>query len=308
MNHPRELRLPDHAGERLDSALSETLGVSRSRVQQSMLQGLIKVGGAEVGKSYRLIGNETISVLPLPEKAYRMEAQPIPLHIVFQDADIAVVSKQAGLVVHPAAGHLDGTLVNALLYALPDLGKVGEEVRPGIVHRLDRDTSGLMVVAKHEEALVRLQAMVKRREVKRWYLALLHGTPPSTSGTIDAPVGRDQRDRKKMAVTGDGRPAVSHFKLLEALPGYSLVEVELVTGRTHQIRVHFSHIGHPVAGDRVYGRLGEKDRLPGLDRQFLHAWRLDFEHPLNHEPLSFKDPLPDDLAKVLKNLGGTNPR
>jgi 23S rRNA pseudouridine1911/1915/1917 synthase len=303
----KELRLPDHAGERLDSALSAALEISRSRVQESMRQGLIRVGGIAVGKSYRLIGNEIIEVLPFPENSYRMEAQPIPLRIVFQDQDIAVVSKQPGLVVHPAAGHHDGTLVNALLYALPDLGKVGEEVRPGIVHRLDRDTSGLMVVAKHEDALVRLQAMVKRREVKRWYLALLHGMPPSVSGTIDAPVGRDQRDRKKMAVTGEGKPAITHFKLLESLPGYSLVEVELVTGRTHQIRVHFSHIGHPVAGDRVYGRFGEKDRLPGLARQFLHAWRLDFDHPLKNKPLSFTDPLPDDLAEVLEYLGGTSP-
>ncbi len=303
----RVLKLGEYAGERLDKALSAALGISRSRVQEMMEQGLIEVDSGRAGKSYRLAGPETVTVLPHPERAYRIEAEDIPVRIIFQDSDIAVVSKQPGLVVHPAAGHPGGTLVNALLHALPDLGRVGEEIRPGIVHRLDRDTSGLMVVAKHEVAFIRLQEMVRQREIKRRYLALVHGTPPSSSGTIDAPVGRDPRDRKKMAVTGGGRPAVTHFDVLQALPGFSLVEVELVTGRTHQIRVHFSQLGHPVAGDSVYGSHGTKGEVPGLQRQFLHAWRLELDHPLTAVRLSFNDPLPADLSSVLVSLGGTVP-
>lgn len=303
----RVLKLGEHAGERLDSALSAALGISRSRVQEMMERGLIEVDGGRAGKSYRLSGPETVTILPFPEREYRVEAEDIPVRIIFQDSDIAVVSKQPGLVVHPAAGHADGTLVNALLHALPDLGRVGDEIRPGIVHRLDRDTSGLMVVAKHETAFARLQEMVRQREIKRRYLALVHGTPPSVSGTIDAPVGRDPRDRKKMAVTAGGRTAVTHFDVLQVLTAFSLVEVELVTGRTHQIRVHFSHLGHPVAGDRAYGVHGSKGAVPGLERQFLHAWRLEFGHPLTAEPLSFKDPLPPDLSTVLAALGGTQP-
>lgn len=299
--------LGDHAGERLDTALAAVLGVSRSRVQEMMDQGLIEVDGGRAAKSHRVGGDETVTILPCPEKEYRVGAEDIPVRIVYQDADIAVISKQPGLVVHPAAGHADGTLVNALLHALPDLGRVGDEIRPGIVHRLDRDTSGLMVVAKHEEAFVRLQEMVRQRAITRRYLALVHGTPPSASGTIDAPVGRDPRERKKMAVTGDGRPAVTHFDVLQTMPGYSLVEVELVTGRTHQIRVHFAHLGHPVAGDAVYGRHGSKGTVPGLGRQFLHAWRLELDHPLTGKPLCFRDPLPDDLSEVLEKLGGITP-
>lgn len=303
----KELLLPEHAGERLDTALSSALGVSRSRAQELIGQGLVLIDGSPSGKSHRLTGVELITVRPPLEKEYGLEAQPIPLSIIYQDKDIAVISKQAGLVVHPAAGHRDGTLVNALLHALPDLGLVGDEVRPGIVHRLDRDTSGLMVVAKHQEALGLLQGMVRRRDIRRRYLALINGAPKSTAGTIDAPVGRDPRDRKRMAVTEEGREALTNFEVLQALNGYSLVEVELITGRTHQIRVHFAYIGHPVAGDRVYGRQTQKDRTEGLRRQFLHAWRLEFLQPLTGEPLSFKDPLPADLAVVLEALGGSLP-
>ncbi len=301
------LRLPEHAGERLDIAVSAALGLSRSRVQELIQRELVLVEGRAVGKSHRLTGNETITVTNPPEKEYGLEPQPIPLRMIYQDPDIAVVSKQAGLVVHPAAGHRDGTMVNALLHALPDLGLIGDEVRPGIVHRLDRDTSGLMVVAKHERSLARLQGMVRRREIKRRYLALIEGAPSSAAGTIDAPVGRDPRDRKRMAVTGEGKDALTDFSVLQRLSGYSLVEVELVTGRTHQIRVHFAHIGHPVAGDRVYGRQSGKNVPDGLERQFLHAWRLDLTQPLTGEPLSFTDPLPPDLSGVLRALGGLPP-
>ncbi len=304
---PLTLRLPGHAGERLDSAVSSATGISRVRVQEMILQGQVLVEGRPAGKSYRLSGAEAIVVTLPEERDHGPRPQPIPITIVYQDRDMAVVSKQAGLVVHPAAGHRDGTLVNALLHALPDLEPAGGGDRPGIVHRLDRDTSGLLVVAKREESFEALKSMVRRREMERRYLALIEGSPDSRAGTIDAPLGRDPRDRRRTAVVGDGREAVTHFRVLDRLEGYTLVEAELVTGRTHQIRVHFAHIGHPVAGDRVYGRRGGGGIPGGLERQFLHAWRLDFRQPLTGEELSFTDPLPPDLAPVLEALGGRAP-
>jgi 23S rRNA pseudouridine1911/1915/1917 synthase len=287
---------------RLDHALAMHLGISRSRVQEMVRRGLVELDGRPAEKDHRVTGKEEVSVLPLPQEEAVLKPAPIPLRIVYQDGDIAVVSKQPGLVVHPAAGHPDDTLVNALLHALPDVGFMGGEVRPGIVHRLDRDTSGLMVVAKNEKAMQRLQEMVRRREVKREYLALVHGSLPGTSGTIDAPVGRNPRDRKKMAVTEGGRRAVTHYRVRETIGAFTLVEAELETGRTHQIRVHFSHIGHPVAGDGVYGRGARDRRELGLERQFLHAWRLSFPHPSGEGEIGLEDPLPADLQEALERL------
>jgi len=305
----RSFRMRGYAGVRLDRALSEVLGVSRSRVQEMLRRGLVELDGRPAEKDYRLVGGEEVSVLPLPdEEESPLRPAPIPLRIIYQDGDIVVISKQAGLVVHPAAGHRDDTLVNALLQALPDLGEGLGGLRPGIVHRLDRDTSGLMVVARNEASLTRLQEAVRRREVRRLYLALVHGAFPAEAGTIEAPVGRDRRDRKRMAVNENGKPAVTHYRVQERLGGYTLLEVELETGRTHQIRVHLAFIGHPVAGDSVYGR-GARDRRDlGLQRQFLHAHRLSLPHPADGRPLDFRDGLPEDLESVLGWLRRTAAR
>ncbi len=298
----KDVTLPDYAGKRIDVALSEYLQISRNQIHRLIEEGKIRVGGNTVAKNYRLTGKEPITIQPRDDINQGLVPQDIPIKIVYQDSDLLVVSKPAGLVVHPAAGHDQGTLINALLYKVPELRKITGEGRPGIVHRLDRDTSGLMVVARNERSYHLLQRMVKERELKRWYLALIHGTPPTGEGLIDAPIGRDTRDRKKMAVTEKGREAITMFKVKELLGDYTLIEVELVTGRTHQIRVHFAYIGYPVAGDQVYGKHADRDRDIGLCRQFLHAYRLHFLHPISGEKLSFEEPLPDDLSSVILSL------
>lgn len=295
--------LAGSAGKRIDIALAEYLGVSRSRVQRLISEGYVLVDGSTTSRHHRLSGEEVISLLPRPEKEYALMPQEIPLKVIYEDEDILVLSKQAGLVVHPAAGHPDGTLVNALLHAIPDLGEIEGEVRPGIIHRLDRDTSGLMVVAKNERSLHILQKMVRERGVKRWYLTLVHGIPPTSAGTIEAPIGRDPKDRKRMAVIEQGKPAITNFHVIETLDRFSLLEVELVTGRTHQIRVHLAYIGYPVAGDQVYGRRSGETPL-NLSRQFLHAHHLLFSHPMTGEMMDFYDPLPPDLQSVLGKLRG----
>lgn len=291
------------AGKRLDVFLAERTGITRSRVQELIALGKARVGGEARGKQYRLRPGEEVSLeVPPPEPA-EPRPQDLGLRVLYQDEHLAVVSKPAGMVVHPAAGHREGTLVNAALFSLQGLSGIGGMQRPGIIHRLDRDTSGLLVVAKEDRAHLLLQEMVRERALKRFYLALVHGVPASTLGTVEAPVGRDPRDRKKMAVTSrGGKPAVTHFRVLEDFGTASLLEVELVTGRTHQIRVHLSYIGHPVAGDATYGRRGRLERELGLNRQFLHAHRLRFSHPFTGQPMEFEDPLPEDLAGALKRL------
>ncbi len=287
----------------MDVFLAERTGLTRTRVQDLISQGKATVGGRRGEKHQRLKAGEEVALeLPPPQPA-EPHPQDLGLRVVYQDRHLAVVSKPAGMVVHPAAGHHEGTLVNAALFALEDLSGVGGMHRPGIVHRLDRDTSGLLVLAKDDRAHLHLQEMVRARILKRFYLALVHGVPTSPLGTVEAPIGRDPRDRKKMAVTSrGGRPAVTHFRVLEDFETASLLEVELVTGRTHQIRVHMSYIGHPVVGDTTYGRKGRLERELGLSRQFLHAYRLQFPHPVTGEPLEFEEPLPEDLARPLELL------
>jgi 23S rRNA pseudouridine1911/1915/1917 synthase len=236
--------------------------------------------------------------------------QPIPLDVVYEDNDLLVVNKPAGMVVHPAHGHREGTLVNALLARYPSL-VAGDVGRPGIVHRLDQDTSGLMVVAKTELALEHLRRQFKSREVQKIYLALVHGRPSAPEGVIEAPLGRNPRQRKRMAVVAGGRPARTRYRLLEDLGDYSLLAVSLETGRTHQIRVHLAWLGVPVAGDRVYGRergVRRAWRDMGLGRQFLHAWQLSFERPGDKGVASLEAPLPSDLQGVLTALRGYTQR
>ncbi len=293
---------PGDAGKRLDVFLTERTGLTRSRVQELIAGGKARAGGEARDKHYRVrCGEEVVLELPPPEPA-GPRPQDLDIRILHEDSHLAVVSKPAGMVVHPAAGHREGTLVNAALFSLRGLSGVGGVERPGIVHRLDRDTSGLLVVAKDDRAHLLLQELVRERNLKRLYLALVHGVPASPLGTVEAPVGRDPRDRKRMAVTSRGRPSVTHFRVLEDLRVASLLEVELVTGRTHQIRVHMSYIGHPVVGDETYGRKGRLERELGLSRQFLHAYRLRFNHPFTGEEMEFEDPLPGDLAGALERL------
>jgi 23S rRNA pseudouridine1911/1915/1917 synthase len=242
--------------------------------------------------------------VPPPEEI-GLEAEHIPVTIIYQDADIIVVDKPAGLTVHPAPGHPQGTLVNALLAACPDLREISGTLRPGIVHRLDKDTSGLLVVAKNDRAMRSLQAQLKERQAHKTYLALVHGVPKPREGQIEAPIGRHPKNRKKMAVVEGGRESVTRYRVREEFPdgqgrgGYALLEVEPVTGRTHQIRVHLAAIGHPIVGDTVYGRASKL-----LGRQFLHAHRLGFRMPASGREIEFESPLPGDLRGVLEELRG----
>lgn len=282
------------AGERLDSFLAAPLG-SRAKAQRLIDAGLVTVDGAAQPKRHKLSVGETVEVAPEPE-AELEPAGDAPYEIAYEDEHLLIVDKPAGVVVHPAPGHRSGTLSQALAGRAAG----GEDpARAGIVHRLDRDTSGLLVVAKTEEAHRLLKAMIEARDVRREYLALVEGTPPARSGTIDAPIGRDRRVRTRMSTeTDDPRDARTHFTLERALPGSALLRVVLETGRTHQIRVHLQAIGHPVVGDPEYGRAG---RL-GLQRQFLHATRLAFEHPLTGAQVDVSSQLPPDLAAVLAQL------
>ncbi len=278
---------------RLDRWLATLPDVgSRGAAERLLEAGAVVVDGAALGKSHKLAGGERVELTPLPAEIAPVVPAP-DLTIAYADEHLFVVDKPAGVVVHPAPGHAGGTLAQALALA----GAAGgEEERPGIVHRLDRDTSGLMVVARSPEAHEKLQQLVRRRALVREYLALVVGKPRSHRGTIDAAIGRDRRDRLRHSLDTDTpRAAVTHFELEELLDGYALLRVRLETGRTHQIRVHLAAIDLPVAGDPTYGKPG----VLGLDRQFLHAARLAFTHPFTGEPIDVSSPLPPDLAAAL---------
>jgi 23S rRNA pseudouridine1911/1915/1917 synthase len=284
----------DAAGMRLDRWLAGLPEVgSRGAAERLLEAGAVAVDGAVLGKSHKLGGGERVELTAVPD-APTSDVAPPELTIAYADEHLFVVDKAAGVVVHPAPGHTGGTLADALALA----GAVGgEDERPGIVHRLDRDTSGLMVVARSEETHKNLQQLVKRRELVREYLALVVGKPRSRRGTIDAAIGRDRRDRLRHSLDTDSpRAAVTHFELEELLDGYALLRVRLETGRTHQIRVHLEAIDLPVAGDPTYGKPG----VLGLDRQSLHAARLAFTHPITGEGVDVTSPLPPDLASALE--------
>jgi 23S rRNA pseudouridine1911/1915/1917 synthase len=293
-----ELRAgPEDAGARLDAFLAGPLG-SRARAQRLIEDGAVRVDGAVVPKRHRMGAGETVTVELPPEPAPPAPAAaPAQFAVRYEDSDVLVVDKPAGVVVHPARGHRSGTLAQALA----GVAAGGEEGRAGIVHRLDRDTSGLLVVARSPEAHRRLKAAMQARAITREYLALVEGRPPARSGTIDAPIGRDRRHRTRMSTdTDDPREAVTHFEVEEALPKTTLLRVRLETGRTHQIRAHLQAIGHPVAGDPEYGAPG---RL-GLERQFLHAARLRFAQPSTGATVDISSPLPEDLRAALERARG----
>lgn len=307
---------PQEEGQRLDKYLTNVLGfLSRQRLQKALKHGVIKVNNKEVKKSYKVKANDIIEVeIPIiKEERPDLTPEPIPLEIVYEDSHVVVINKPPGLVVHPAPGHWSGTLVNALLHKYGALD-VGDSDRPGIVHRLDKDTSGLMVVALTEEALVKLATQLANRTVKRKYKAIVWGIPSPQAGTINAPIGRDPAHRDRFTVIPSGKEAITHYKTLESVGKYwSLVECQLETGRTHQIRVHMKHIGHPVFGDPVYGgnkiknvplKLHKpvKEIINSLNRQALHAYHLSFKHPISDRLLSFEIPLYKDIQATLESL------
>jgi 23S rRNA pseudouridine1911/1915/1917 synthase len=289
-------RVPDEAaGERLDRFLASLPEIGSRGLAERVLATGVLVDGAKQAKSHRLSGGEEVE-FDAPERlvAAPVVAEEMDLRIAYEDEHLVVVDKPAGLVVHPAPGHATGTLVHGLL-SHEIAG--GDADRPGIVHRLDRDTSGLMVVARSEEAYRRLQGLVRRRELERHYLALVVGRPRSRTGRIEAPIGRDRRDPMRHSLdTETPRDAVTHFELVELLPRHALLDVKLETGRTHQIRVHLAAVDLPVAGDPVYGR----PRELGLERQFLHAARLAFTHPFTEARVDVESPLPPDLQAALE--------
>jgi 23S rRNA pseudouridine1911/1915/1917 synthase len=313
-----ELRVEGDPGQRLDVYLASCLPLSRSRAAQLVEAGHVLINGAPPRKRDVPRDGDVLTVrLPPPEPS-PIGAEPIPLEIVFQDADLLVIDKPAGMVVHPAPGHRGGTLVNALLHAVGDLSGIGGVLRPGIVHRLDKDTSGLLIVAKHDEAHRALADALRHREIRRRYLAAAWGHIPEPILTVDAPIGRSPVDRKRMAVTDEGRRAVTRFRRVESWPAADLVQAQLETGRTHQIRVHLQHLGHPVVGDRTYavGRergFSGRSRAWALElarrtrRQFLHAAELRFTHPRTHEEMTFESPLPPDLEAVARWARGDEP-
>ena len=293
----------EESGERLDKTLVNHLGdqLTRSQIQSLIKEGQVMVNGAAAKPGIKLKGGEHITVtVPPPKEDPTVEAQDIPLDIVYEDDDLAVINKPAGLIVHPGTGNETGTLVNAILARYPSIAEMNyAPKRRGIVHRLDKDTSGLIVIAVNAPAMQRLMAQFQRRTVEKEYLALLERTPKTSVGRIDVPLARDTADRKKIAVSRDGKPAVSEFAVIERFKdGRALVRVKLLTGRTHQIRVHMAFIGCPIVGDALYGF--RKQRL--LSRQFLHAARLCFDHPRTGERLCFESPLPAELETVLHEL------
>lgn len=287
-------------GKRLDLFLSEEIDESRSYVKNLTEQGLVLVNGKSVKAGYSVKKGDVVEY-ELPEiKQLDLAPADIPIDVVYEDDDVAVINKAQGMVVHPAPGSYDNTLVNALLFRLKSLSSINGVARPGIVHRLDKDTSGLLVVAKNDDAHVDLQSQIASKEAKRYYIALVDGVINKDEGVIDTYIDRSQKDRKMMAVSraGKGRRAITHYKVLERLGGYSLVEYELKTGRTHQIRVHSKHIGHPIVGDIVYG--GSTSLYD--QGQLLHAFRLQFTHPRTKRLMSFEAPLPKYFSDILAGL------
>ena len=312
-----DIAVPEHKGkERIDTFLTREISqVSRSQIQRLIKEGFVTVDGERVKPNHSLHPSEKIQVFLPKRRAIDVLPEDIPLDIVYEDDYLIVVNKKAGMVVHPAFGHSGGTLVNALLARCAKLSSVNEPARPGIVHRIDKDTSGLLVVAKNDEVHRHLADQFGEKSVVRHYVAVVWGRFPQSSGTIETLLARSSRDRRQMRVTAEGKRAVTHFDVVERFPLTSLVNLRLETGRTHQIRVHLAHIHHPVFGDQTYGGRGR--RLGGLNksntalamelleimpRQALHAKSLGFTHPVTREQLSFDSDLPDDMKRLIGRL------
>lgn len=302
MTARHEQAIPDHlAGERADKIVAELAGVSREKARRLFDEG-VSVNGVPVNPNNRIVGGSID--FPIPPEDVGTVAEDVPFDVRFEDPHVLVVDKPAGIVVHPGAGRKTGTLASGLLHRYPELEGVGQEGRWGIVHRLDQGTSGLLLVARTADSFSFLTAELAARRIHRSYLALVHGVPSMPTGTIDAPIGRDPAHPTRKKVTPDGRPARTHYRLKEGFGRASLLEVDLETGRTHQIRVHLTAIGHPVVGDRAYTRRADPIRV---HRIFLHAARIVFTHPVTGEEMSMESPLPADLSASLENLRRTFP-
>ncbi|HEP1254139.1 TPA: RluA family pseudouridine synthase [Streptococcus pyogenes] len=286
------------SGQRLDKALADLSPLSRGQANDQIKQGLVLVNGQQKKAKYTVQAGDVICFEPPKEEVLEYQAQNIPLDIIYEDDALAIINKPQGMVVHPSVGHPSGTMVNALMYHIKDLSSINGVVRPGIVHRIDKDTSGLLMVAKTDAAHQALAEELKAKKSLRKYLAIVHGNLPNDRGMIEAPIGRSEKDRKKQAVTAKGKEAVTRFTVLEHFGDYSLVELQLETGRTHQIRVHMAYIGHPVAGDPLYG---PRKTLSGHG-QFLHAKTLGLTHPMTGKEMIFTVEAPEIFQKVLKLL------
>ena len=286
------------SGQRLDKALADLSPLSRGQANDQIKQGLVLVNGQQQKAKYTVQAGDVICFELPKEEVLEYQAQNIPLDIIYEDDTLAIINKPQGMVVHPSAGHPSGTMVNALMYHIKDLSSINGVVRPGIVHRIDKDTSGLLMVAKTDAAHQALAEELKAKKSLRKYIAIVHGNLPNDRGMIEAPIGRSEKDRKKQAVTAKGKEAVTRFTVLERFGDYSLVELQLETGRTHQIRVHMAYIGHPVAGDPLYG---PRKTLSGYG-QFLHAKTLGLTHPMTGKEMIFTVEAPEIFQKVLKLL------
>ncbi len=292
----------ENVGKRIDSFIPMVQeDISRSMVQKLIEQKNIKVNGKETKHSYKLKLNDEIEIFVPEAKEINLKAQDIPLNVIYEDNDIIVINKPKGMVVHPANGNPDGTLVNAVMNKCKDsLSGIGGEIRPGIVHRLDKDTSGAIIVAKNDKAHIALSEQLKNHEVKKTYLALVRGIITENEATINMPIARSKKDRKKMDVDKNGKEAITHFKVLGRYKNkYTLLQINLETGRTHQIRVHLSHIGYPIIGDEVYSNGKNEWNVSG---QCLHAWKLEFIHPITGKKISLEAEIPEYLKNIIKEL------
>ena len=291
----------EFVGLRLDKAISEKDdSISRASVQRMIDEGNILVNGNQTKTSYKLKLDDVVTIIKEEPKEVEIKAEDIPLDVIYEDKDILVVNKQKGLVVHPGNGNPDGTLVNAIMARCKDsLSGIGGEIRPGIVHRIDKDTSGLLIVAKNDASHINVSEQIKNHEVKKTYIALVRGNVKENQATINMPIARSDKDRTKMAVSKKGKEAITHIAVLERFDGFTLLEVNIETGRTHQIRVHLSQIGYPIVGDFVYSN----GRNPfGVEGQMLHSSRLDFVHPTTGEKMHLEAKLPEYFEEVLENL------
>lgn len=288
-------------GVRIDKAVStKNKNLSRAAVQRMIEEGNILVNGNNTKVAYKISLGDEITIIKEQPKEIELKAEDIPLDIIYEDDDILVVNKQKGLVVHPGNGNPDGTLVNAIMNKCKDsLSGIGGEIRPGIVHRIDKDTSGLLIVAKNDKAHINMSEQIKNHEVKKTYIALVRGKTKENQATIDMPIARSNKDRTKMAVSKNGKSAITHFEVIERFDDYTLLKVNIETGRTHQIRVHLSQIGYPIVGDFVYSN----GRNPfGVEGQMLHSFRLEFKHPITEKEMNLEAKLPEYFEEVLESL------
>ena len=297
----KKIRVEEDANIRLDKFIADKCeDLSRTMIQKLIEEEKIYINGKKAKSSVKVKKEDIVEIEEIEVKEISLEAQDIPVDIIYEDSDIIVVNKPKGLVVHPANGNPDGTLVNAIMNICKDsLSGIGGELRPGIVHRLDKDTSGLIIIAKNDKAHIELSRQIKDHEVEKTYMALVRGEVKDEAASINMPIARSTKDRKKMAVSKEGRNAVTHFKVLERFNGYTLLEVKIETGRTHQIRVHMSHIGYPVVGDMVYSN----GKNPfGIEGQMLHSYKLVFKHPITGKMFELQAPLPKYFEDVLQTL------